>query len=128
MITRIIAAASLLATVGCAGLGQGVRISEMSSEEIRRYNEMQLLPSGSAPSEGTLGRVEGLSCGGDGQAVVSEAEALDQLKMKAAKLGARSLSNVACQYHGRVDWKNNCWKSYTCVGDAFQSAIHGARR
>lgn len=121
MIRTKMAAIFFIALTGCAGLGQNVRISDLSSEEIRRFNDMRITRS-SGPSDAEIvGRVQGISCAGDGQTGVTEAEALDQLKLKAAQLGANVVANVACQHRSGVDWTNNCWESYICVGDALRS-------
>jgi hypothetical protein len=114
------ASALLLLVAGCAGLGQNIRITEMSPEEIAKYNDIKVSQSLAPPGTESLGRVMGLSCAGDGNREVSQEEALDQLKMKAAKLRASAVSNVACQYRGSTDWANNCWRSYTCIGEALR--------
>lgn len=109
---------------GCgltAGMGRVVRITDLSSEEIARANTMRIYKSGAFPASENLGRIEGLSCAALAEERVSEIEALEQLKIKAAKLGATAVTNVACQYNGEIDWQSNCWRTYVCVGDALQT-------
>jgi uncharacterized protein YbjQ (UPF0145 family) len=49
---------------------------------------------------------------------VSDAEALEGVKIKAVKRGADAVINLVCQKNSDTDWRNNCWASVKCIGDA----------
>lgn len=51
--------------------------------------------------------------------VSSEADAMRQLKYKAAQYGADALLNPVCTTEG-TSLSKNCWTSVTCVGDAIR--------
>ena len=67
-----------------------------------------------------LGTVTGLSCNRNKQQVpdVSDQEAGEGLKLRAAQMGADAVINTFCQKSSDTDWRNNCWSSVKCVGDA----------
>jgi hypothetical protein len=70
-------------------------------------------------SHDKLGIVEGLSCAGAGGDLShSEQTAVEQVKIKAVKLGANAITTPVCQHKSRVDWGNNCFGSHVCVSDA----------
>ena len=67
-----------------------------------------------------IGYIEGISCKGTyySNKVVTEREAMNSLKIKAAQLGANAVANVVCQHKS---WGfNNCVQSILCVGDAVE--------
>jgi uncharacterized protein YbjQ (UPF0145 family) len=67
-----------------------------------------------------LGTVTGLSCNRNAHQAqdVSDREALEGIKVKAAKMGADGIINTFCQKNSDTDWRNNCWASVKCIGDA----------
>lgn len=48
----------------------------------------------------------------------SEADAIAQLQIKAARLDANGLANVRCDQPVAATLEPNCWKSVVCHGDA----------
>ncbi len=65
-----------------------------------------------------LGEVEGLSCLRNTYVdTATYTEAFFNLKKAAVKLGADSIFNLQCVETG-TDWKDNCWATVTCKGDA----------
>lgn len=65
----------------------------------------------------TLKRLSGVSCNRSGGDAISEEEARTALARNAAQLKADAVINVVCK-GGGVDWKNNCWQTFKCEGDA----------
>jgi hypothetical protein len=39
-----------------------------------------------------------------------------QLRIKAVKRNANAVLYPTCSHHTSVDWSNNCWESWVCVG------------
>ncbi|RLM26491.1 hypothetical protein BIY29_05375 [Brenneria alni] len=64
--------------------------------------------------------VDGLSCNRNKYQAqdISESEAMDGVKIKAAMLNADAVVNTICQKNSDTDWINNCWASVKCIGDA----------
>jgi uncharacterized protein YbjQ (UPF0145 family) len=64
--------------------------------------------------------VKGISCHRNAHQdkVLTSDEAIDGMKIKAAKLGADGIQNIACQRNDNIDFATNCWASIVCVGDA----------
>lgn len=48
----------------------------------------------------------------------TKGDALSQLRLKAARLGANAIVNVYFDTDGTDAWGTNCWKSVTASGDA----------
>jgi uncharacterized protein YbjQ (UPF0145 family) len=48
----------------------------------------------------------------------TKGNALEQLRIKAYRLGADAVVNVYCDGHDTDTWGTNCWNSVTCSGDA----------
>ena len=69
-----------------------------------------------------MGTVKGLSCHRNQYQVANttDAEALQGIRINAAKLGADAVINTFCQTNSTIDWRNNCWASITCVGEAIR--------
>jgi hypothetical protein len=98
---------------GCVGFGQITDLTKLQGEQIDRFKKMaevdrSYLPGGSYKE---IGKVKGLSCKGDGQYVVSEQEAREQLYANASILGADAVTDVICYHKKQTDWENNCWES-----------------
>ena len=49
---------------------------------------------------------------------ISDEEALEGVRIKAVQLNADAVINTFCQTNSDTDWKNNCWASIKCIGDA----------
>ncbi len=47
-------------------------------------------------------------------------DAVDQLRVKAARLGGNGLANVTCEAPGGTTLTKNCWSSLTCHGAAIK--------
>lgn len=51
-----------------------------------------------------------------GPEIATGAEALEDMRYKAAKMGGDAVVNAVCK-SGGVDWVHNCWSTVKCVGD-----------
>ncbi len=105
--------------IGCAGLGQVERVDDLSLAQIRAMNEVQLIQNPDKVSFSSKGKIKGISCKGSAfSGNSSEEAAITQLKIKATKLGANAVLYPTCSQDASVDWGNNCWESWVCIGEA----------
>lgn len=106
---------------GCAGFGQVERVSDLPTDQLRQLNQIKFYESDSGLKYSDLGRVKGLSCKGSAFSGNSlEDAARTQLKIKAVKVGANGVLFPMCSHDASVDWGNNCWESWVCVGQAIR--------
>jgi len=68
-----------------------------------------------------IGEVVGWSCARQAGTSPSQEDAIADLKLKAARVGADALVFVACQEKG-VSLSKNCWRRVECRGDAIRWA------
>ena len=110
---------SILVLSGCAGLGQVERVADLSVEQLRQVNNIQFYESDKNLRYTTLGRIKGISCKGSAFSGGARKEAaMMQLKIKAVKIGANAVLYPTCSHDVSVDWANNCWESWVCIGEA----------
>jgi hypothetical protein len=104
---------------GCAGLGQLVSVGQLTSSQVQRLETISIIQTGSINAKDfkVLKRVKGISCNGDGKTHISESEAINQVRLKAALSNADVLTNLVCENNQSTDWINNCWKSWVCFAD-----------
>lgn len=104
---------------GCAGFGQVERVDDLSLAQIRAMNEIQMLQNPDGVNYSSKGKIKGISCKGSAlSGNTSEEAAMTQLKIKAVKLGADAVLYPTCSQDASVDWGNNCWESWVCIGEA----------
>lgn len=48
----------------------------------------------------------------------SQEDAIDQVRHKAARLGANAITNVTCDSSEGMTLSKNCWSAFTCRADA----------
>jgi uncharacterized protein YbjQ (UPF0145 family) len=96
------------------------RIEELSSSSRAKAASMQIFQGATDRPHEIVGQVTGLSCNRNKYQVqnISDAEALQGIRINAARLGADAVINTFCQTNSDTDWRNNCWASIKCVGDA----------
>ena len=110
---------AVLFLTGCAGLGQVERVSDLSVEQLKQLRGIQLYESDRGLNFTSHGRIKGISCKGSAWSGGSREEAaMTQLKIKAVKAGATGILYPTCSHDVSVDWGNNCWESWVCVGEA----------
>jgi len=106
---------------GCAGLGQIERVSELSAQQLRDISGLKYYESDQGLKYISLGRIKGLSCKGSRFSGSADKEgAMTQLKIKAVKIGANAILFPTCSHDASVDWGNNCWESWVCIGEAIR--------
>ena len=116
-VCRAVIVSSLLS--GCAGLGQVERVSDLTTEQLRQVHSIQLINSDKGLNYKSLGQIKGLSCKGSALSGDTKEEgAMMQLKIKAIKINANAILFATCSHDASVDWGNNCWESWVCVGEA----------
>ncbi|MCG8094895.1 MAG: hypothetical protein JAZ17_14950 [Candidatus Thiodiazotropha endolucinida] len=97
-------------------------INSLTSEQRAQVVNMDLYKSDVSKPREVLGPVKGLSCQRNAYArhIVSEEEAIEGVKIRAAQLNADAVINILCQKNTSTDWENNCWSSVVCIGDAIK--------
>lgn len=104
---------------GCAGFGQVERVDDLSLVQIRAMNEIQTIQNPADLGYSSKGKIKGISCKGSAlSGNTSEEAAMTQLKIKAVKAGANAVLYPTCSQDASVDWGNNCWESWVCIGEA----------
>ena len=92
------------------------------SPDIRAKVGAVIIYKNNIPSESyqRIKTVEGISCHRNAyeSRVLTSDEAIDGMRIKAAELDANALTNIVCQQSTGIDWRNNCFQSIVCVGDA----------
>lgn len=118
MFLQIIAVGFLFLS-GCAGLGQIERVSDLSTEQLRQVQNIRLYDNDKGLNYRSLGKIKGISCKGSAlSGNTKEDAAITQLKIKAMKVNANAILYPICSHDASVDWGNNCWESWVCVGEA----------
>lgn len=81
---------------------------------------MEVLRGPTSRPHTVLGPVKGLSCHRNAyqRQLLTEAEAIEGVKLRAALLDADAVINTVCQVNSGTDWVNNCWSSIVCAADA----------
>jgi hypothetical protein len=115
-------AAFVIATLtGCAAAVPPVDFYGASSEALRRFQLITIVTD-TDESEETLkdlGSAEGIYCKKyhdqpDIEDDLAMAEALDQIKLKAAAMGADFIGEPHCKYRDSGDFTNNCFSTLVC--------------
>lgn len=121
-IRSIILSSSVIVSLflsGCAGFGQVERVSDLSTDQLRQVHNIKVYDNDQGLKFKSLGQIKGLSCKGSAFSGNSMQEAaMIQLKIKAIKVNANAILYPTCSHDASVDWGNNCWDSWVCVGDA----------
>jgi uncharacterized protein YbjQ (UPF0145 family) len=106
----------------CAPRVEVLNMSEVDARELAEAAEVRIIPIGSAERPKVLryvGPVEATSCKHmSSDPPASTANATEQLKLKAHRLGADTVLGYACDRSGADPWGTNCWNSVTCAGTA----------
>lgn len=103
-----------------AGCMSNPRIEDLSSADRAKAGAMQVFKSAPDRAYEIIAPVTGLSCNRNKYQAqdISEAEAIEGVKINAVYLGADAVINTFCQTNSDTDWRNNCWASVKCIGDA----------
>lgn len=125
MMTKTFVMFAVAAVVaGCVGPNPQmgvIRTAEVSSEVRERAQLVQVLNAPYSPSivQKVVGAVTATSCKNKTwEPPATRGDALLQLRIKAAELGANALTNVLFDEQGTDAWGTNCWQSITASADA----------
>ena len=120
----------LTTTIILFGCMSNPRIEDMSSEQRSRLSKIKIYKGSTDRPYKILGTVSGLSCNRNKyqQQDISDEEALEGIRIKAVQLNADAVINTFCQTNSDTDWRNNCWASVKCVGDAVTYELQDKNR
>jgi uncharacterized protein YbjQ (UPF0145 family) len=95
-------------------------VGTLTGAQRARVASMEIVRGPTTRLHTVLGTVKGLSCHRNAhqQQQLTESEAIEGVKLRAALLDADAVVNLVCQVQSGTDWVNNCWSSVVCVGDA----------
>jgi uncharacterized protein YbjQ (UPF0145 family) len=107
------------------------KIVNLNDLERRRISKVKLYKESNSLPESNyrvIKQIKGLSCWRNtlNPKIVTEGEALDGLRIRAAQLDADAVVNIYCEHRTETDWKNNCWESFSCYGDAVEFTAKGS--
>jgi hypothetical protein len=96
------------------------RVETLTPAQRSRIASIEVLPTDISRPYVVLGQVDGLSCNRNKSQVadVTYDEAMQGIRIRAALLEADAVINLFCQKNSDTDWRNNCWASIKCIGDA----------
>jgi len=113
------------ALAGCATAVPVVDYYDSDSDTLRRFQIITVFDGESANITDlkNLGEVEGIYCKKThGQVSVddrlAEIQAVDQVKLKAAKKGASYITQPQCVIRESGDFTNNCYSTLVCTSSA----------
>jgi hypothetical protein len=129
---------------GCAALGDIAYsaafrttiedASKLSTDEFRQLQQIQLYTSGAGLAYTSTGQVKGISCKlsaglawrwrpalSEPNGKTPEEAAMVQLKIKALRAGGNAIASPVCSHNEGLDWANNCFESWICVGEAIRT-------
>ena len=120
-ITRFAYSLALGALLLC-GCATNPDVGSLSRGQRILFTSMEVSRADTGRPHTILGSVKGLSCQRNAykQQSLTEAEAIEGVKIRAALLDADAVVNTVCQVNSGTDWVNNCWSSIVCVGDAIR--------
>lgn len=96
------------------------RIEDLSPKQRALASSIEIYKQAPDKSYSELGTVTGLSCNRNKYQAqdISEREALEGVKINAALKKADAVIYTLCQTNSDTDWRNNCWASVKCIGEA----------
>ncbi|HNW00594.1 MAG TPA: hypothetical protein PKH04_00865 [Burkholderiaceae bacterium] len=120
--TRFGSPLALLASAFLVACASNPDVGSLSSSQRAKLASMEIIRGPVSQPHTIIGSVKGLSCHRNAyqQQLLTEDEAIEGVKLKAALLDVHAVANVACQRNSGTDWTNNCWASIVCVGDAIR--------
>ena len=110
---------SVLIAQGCA---TNPRIEDLQPSQRARVGKIEIYHESVDRPHTILGTVSGLSCNRNKYQAqdISDREALEGVKIKASIMNADAVINTFCQKNSDTDWRNNCWASVKCIGEAIR--------
>lgn len=115
---------------GCATPVPEIDYYSVETEVLERIRDITVLDDASVAAGGyrSLGELEGMFCERNKLRVSPGPEgerrfAVEQIKLRAAMLGADHISTPVCEVHSGMDMTNNCWGSVTCRAQALVADV-----
>ena len=115
------------ALAGCATAVPVVDFYDSDSDTLHRFQIITVIDGASASGKDLkkLGEIEGIYCNKTyGQVSVghhtAEAQAVDQVKLKAAEKGANYITTPQCVIRDSGDFTNNCYSTLVCTSSALR--------
>ena len=114
--------AVLLAATLLAGCGPFIDVVKLDAAERPKLRERLRYYEGSGPpSHQVVQPIRATSCKQKlWDPPASQEDAIDQLRFKAAALGANGISNLTCDSPEGMSVSKNCWSGFTCRADAIK--------
>jgi hypothetical protein len=108
---------------GCATPVPVVDFYDTDSEALDRFRDVQTVYEREGFDD--LGQVKGLHCNRNGitpnpHSPEARAMAIDQVRLKAAALGADAITEPHCRISVEMDLTNNCLGSVLCISHALR--------
>jgi hypothetical protein len=112
----------LLSMVIAQGCATNPRIEDLQPSQRAKAGKIEISHGPIDRPHSILGTVSGLSCNRNKYQAqdISDREALEGVKIKASMMDADAVINTFCQKNSDTDWRNNCWASVKCVGEAIR--------
>ena len=109
---------------GCASAVPVVDFYDTDSATLSRFQRLVIVSE--SQDLKNLGEVQGIYCSKtQGQVGVNnelaETQAVDQVKLKAAKKGADFIGAPQCEVRDSGDFTNNCYGTVVCTASAYKS-------
>lgn len=97
-------------------------IDSLSPSELETLKRIQILEGEIYKPFDVIAEVKGKSCHTtiDQSRELSTGDAIEGIKINAAKRQADAVINIVCKRDRTMDWRNDCWSSMVCVGTAIK--------
>lgn len=108
-----------------------VDIARLKGEERERLQSVEVLSADAATGRVSKGPVKGFACKllsldgwhwrpelSEANGKTPEATAVTQMKVKAVLLGGNAVALKSCTHGDAWDWGNDCFDTWTCIGEA----------
>jgi hypothetical protein len=105
--------------------------STLSADDLEQLLKVHVYISDKELVLASIGQMEGISCRettgwnpplSPVNGWTPEAAAMTQLKLKVLRAGGNAIVSPTCVHHEGIDWRNNCFDSWTCAGKAVRAA------
>ncbi len=123
MLRTFLIVTCVAALSACGAMVPVVRIDDMSLEQRRAVNAVEILSHSQLANRqySIVNIVEGISCKNKvWDHAATKSDAIFQVKHWAREAGADAISNVQCDSPRGTTVTYNCWESVTCTAEAIK--------
>ena len=108
-------------SIGLVACATGPDLDDLSPDQKEKLNSMVVSKRSTNRGYVVFGEVRGLSCSQSDHNVkmISEDDAIAEIKLQAVLLDADAVIHTKCEQKG-IDREHNCWASMVCVGEAIK--------